>query len=486
MDCKHVNEHLIEFLYQELESDQMDQIESHLQSCEGCSQELAAFESTRQLMRELPELEPSSLVTNRLMQEAVRSAQPDQPGLWERLTAGLRMMVMHPAMTAAVVLVVVLGISFYAYRQTSPPTGEPVPDDLPPIRAPAAGHIDKISSAEDLEEKTATVAKGAPAAAPGITSQTEGIEDESRREDQAQVVARGADYDSTTRDDKDRPVTLAAKAKPTDRRWAEPPAKKRSQVMLRKGPPSVARQLAKAEEPKPRAGKSAALDDLFAKSGTRGTGGIGSGRASTRYRPKRRRRPRKAKAPSLANAYDVDSSGSSSNAFKAPSAESVAPQAQPAPSYGKGYYGKNKKMSRAQLAQAWAIRGNAATKAGKCELALSYYNQALALNPKLRKKLAPMVNRCVGYKARQGQKAVAKAQKQYPKLAGMLEAAWSQEREAQAKMQNIAPPTKSPRAARSARRTKKTRAKAKRARPAKRAAKKRKPKDMPAADAYAK
>jgi hypothetical protein len=481
MDCKHVNEHLIDFLYQELEPDQMDQIESHLQSCQVCSQKLAAFESTRQLMRELPELEPSSLVTNRLMQEAVRSAQPEQPGLWERLTAGLRMMVMHPAMTAAVVLVVVLGISFYAYRQTSPPTGEPVPDDLPPIRAPAAGQIDKISSAEELEEKTATLAaKGAPAAAPGITSQSEseGI-DEAKREDQAQVIARGADYMDR---DKDRPVTLASKAKPTDRRWAEPPAKKRPQVMLRKGPPSVARQLAKAEDPKPRGGKSA-LDDLFAKSGTRGKAGLGSGRASTANRPKRRR-ARKAKAPSLANAYGVDSSGGS-NAFKAPSAESAKPMPQPAPSQAQGYYGKNKKMSKAQLAQAWALRGNAATKAGKCELALSYYNQALGLNPNLRKKLAPMINRCVGHKARQGQKAVAKAQKQYPKLAGMLEAAWSEEREAQAKMQNIAPPTKSPRAARSARRSKKSRAKAKRARPAKRAAKKEKPKDMPAADAYA-
>ena len=103
MDCKHIDEHLIDFLYQELEPDQLDQIEGHLKGCDRCSAELAAFDSTRSAMRELPELEPPPSLSQALMREAARAVTPaDEQGFWERLRAGMRMMVLHPAMTAAV------------------------------------------------------------------------------------------------------------------------------------------------------------------------------------------------------------------------------------------------------------------------------------------------------------------------------------------------------------------------------------------------
>ncbi len=138
MDCKHVNDHLIDFLYQELEPEQLDQIEGHIKSCDGCASELAAFESTRSAMRELPELEPPPALSQVLMREAARAVTPvEEAGFWERLRAGMRMMVLHPAMTAAVVLVVVVGISFTVYQRGGPPSLEPRADDLPPV-PPAA------------------------------------------------------------------------------------------------------------------------------------------------------------------------------------------------------------------------------------------------------------------------------------------------------------------------------------------------------------
>jgi len=135
MDCKHVNERLVDYLYQELDADQADRIEGHIRQCEGCTDELTAFESTRRLMQQLPQLQPSSSIVDSLVREAERAVQPQSPGLWERLRAGLSMLVMHPAMTAAVALVLVLGVSFYAYQRTSPPTRSSLPSrvDLPEV-----------------------------------------------------------------------------------------------------------------------------------------------------------------------------------------------------------------------------------------------------------------------------------------------------------------------------------------------------------------
>jgi len=139
MDCKRVNEQLVDFLYQELDADQADRIEGHLRQCVGCADDLAGFESTRRLMQQLPQLDPSSAITARLLAEAERAVQPESPGFWERVRSGLRMLVLHPAMTAATVLVLVLGVSFYAYRQSGP-LSRSMHEDLPEVEpvAPVA------------------------------------------------------------------------------------------------------------------------------------------------------------------------------------------------------------------------------------------------------------------------------------------------------------------------------------------------------------
>lgn len=128
MDCKRANELLVDYLYQELDPSQMDQFESHLQGCHACTDELATYESTRQLARLLPEVDPPPGVSQRLLQQAATAVRPERASLLERLREGLRVMVLHPALTAAVMLVVVASISFYAYRRGGPPTNGLRPD----------------------------------------------------------------------------------------------------------------------------------------------------------------------------------------------------------------------------------------------------------------------------------------------------------------------------------------------------------------------
>ena len=160
MDCRRVNELMVDYLYQELDPREADGFETHLQGCARCTQELASFEATRSVARDLPELDPPAHIGERLVKQALAALHPAKPSLWERLRDSFRIVVMHPAMTAAVTLVVVLGISFYAYRQSSPPTSRPQPDELLPevVHRPEGAESGRFAQKE--AEKAASVASG--------------------------------------------------------------------------------------------------------------------------------------------------------------------------------------------------------------------------------------------------------------------------------------------------------------------------------------
>ena len=42
MDCKRIDELLVEYLYQELDPSQVEHFEAHLQVCSRCAQELSS------------------------------------------------------------------------------------------------------------------------------------------------------------------------------------------------------------------------------------------------------------------------------------------------------------------------------------------------------------------------------------------------------------------------------------------------------------
>jgi hypothetical protein len=392
MDCKHVNEHLIDLLYLELEPDQLDQIEGHLEGCDGCAAELAAFESTRSAMRELPELEPPPSLSQALMREAARAVTPpDTQGFWERLRAGMRMMVLHPAMTAAAVLVLVLGVSFMVYRGGGPTGLTPRADDLPPVLAPATtveapgtqqlvveGRPDnnelgwlakKIDQPGAAVEGKGGAIRGLATAAPPATDPEEDTRDK---------IARGG---RTTR------VPLTARRG-------------------RRARPRLAAAARPAPQPK------------------------------LAYRNKRPEievavvKPPARRTPTSRGGDGAQGSGSKLDSLDG---YAKAPKARPR---GRRVAGTPRPASLL------AAKGDEAMAAGKCELAFRYYDQALRADKALAKHVGAMVQRCTG---RVGTDGLARAQKRYPMLAGWFRtearkrAAISRKRKADRK--NAAPPT---------------------------------------------
>ena len=130
MDCSRIDDLLVDYIYQELNPAQVELFEAHLQGCERCTHEVSAYESTRTMLQGLPEEDPPAQISALLLQEAARAVQPAAPGFWERVRLGMRGMVMHPATTAAMTLVMVLGISFYVYK-SNPVEGDRPRVDLP-------------------------------------------------------------------------------------------------------------------------------------------------------------------------------------------------------------------------------------------------------------------------------------------------------------------------------------------------------------------
>jgi len=130
MDCSRIDELMVDYIYQELEPTKVELFEAHLKGCARCTQEVSAYDSTRSMLQSLPQEDPPAQISALLLQEAERAVQPPAPGFWERLRMSMRGMVMHPAMTAAVTLVMVLGISFYVYK-TNPVGGDAPKVDLP-------------------------------------------------------------------------------------------------------------------------------------------------------------------------------------------------------------------------------------------------------------------------------------------------------------------------------------------------------------------
>ncbi len=167
MDCKQVNEFLMDYLYQELEPAQAERFEAHLHGCPGCTDLVGGFEQTRSAFAELPEEDPPAAVSALLLREAARAAAPPRVGFWEQLRQGMRALVMHPAMTVATTMVLVLGVSFYVYKQGPAPSSReaidvPLLDESPaldPDRTAAIGVGDR--------EKSVAAAAKAPSPAGG-------------------------------------------------------------------------------------------------------------------------------------------------------------------------------------------------------------------------------------------------------------------------------------------------------------------------------
>ncbi len=113
MQCRDMDELLVEFLYQELDGAQAEDFRAHLDGCARCGAELKSLQQMRQALRSLPELEPSAAVTSRLLHEAGKRARPveQNSGILAWLGKLMSPVVAHPAWAAVGTLVLVAGVA---------------------------------------------------------------------------------------------------------------------------------------------------------------------------------------------------------------------------------------------------------------------------------------------------------------------------------------------------------------------------------------
>ena len=467
MDCSRINELLVDYIYQEMEPSRVEHFEAHLKRCSSCAEEVSAFESTRSMMQGLPEEDPPAHISALLLQQASVAVQPAQPSLWERLRQSMRLAVMHPAMTAAVTLVAVLGISFYVYK-SSPPPGDAPRVDLPLVEGEAGTAT--ISMGESAAERSAATdeqhdkaneavaAKGQPQPAAaqaavahsgdpaqaGEVNQPAADKNWAVNEDNRQGLGtqrRGKAQPTlaTRAGSAAGPAPASARAQSTSygrlsgKAAQRPMAEPAAQVPTRMAPPRGA-VAAPAKSPAPRTtlaarkprarrapvrmrkGPSNLYDDLDSERQLEGAKARDN-RGSARQRADRvgdnKREVVKAKPVP-----------------RAPAVVAQAPQPAPRPaSTQRAYKGKKQvavqakrpveqKTGERSKALHYLSKGSEASSNGNCSLAMNQYNRALQLDSTLRTRVTSGIQGCA---AKMNEVALLKAQKRYPRLARLLE-----------------------------------------------------------------
>lgn len=447
MKCNQADDLLIDYLYQELDPEQMERFESHLRDCPSCTQEIDGFEQTRSLFRELPEEDPPARLSALLLQEASRAAARTPDRFWERVRRSLRMVVMHPAMTAAVTLVLVLGVSFYVYRQApgrldAPAESAvdlPLLDERPLPQAPTAtigvGEADpgRAGEAQTLENLKAVKNEQ-------IATETDNLVKENKSSDfdnsLNSAVARGLGARSgEALEPAPEPVASAPAdeeqaggtirrdvAKGAGSAPAGPARRADKAAMDDLDSPAVLAQL-EGEVQKTAVETKAKTAQTARPSRARSTGSLGQNMAdwsSPSARPAESANGQSAAAP--ASSERALQTQVAQAPKKKPSTESrLSTQAEDGDSGGQQAAGPRGKDALAEGLSLLLERGDKAADAGRCMQAFDYYNQALALDSTIRPRITPRVQTCASRLGQDDEQQLVVAQKQYPRLSSLLQ-----------------------------------------------------------------
>jgi putative zinc finger protein len=168
MQCREIDELMVDFLYQELDATQADAFHSHVDGCPRCGAELRSMQRTRQALRALPELEPSPAVSARLLHEASRRkprAEEQGGGILGWFQRFIAPIMAHPGLAAAASIALVVGIAGFLRMRGKVDERAPTVAAADTRSAPAAaGEPEKTAAAVPPEPEGAAPAE--PAAAP--------------------------------------------------------------------------------------------------------------------------------------------------------------------------------------------------------------------------------------------------------------------------------------------------------------------------------
>lgn len=176
MQCRDIDELMMDFLYQELDASRAAAFQSHVGGCSRCNAELASLQRTRTAVRALPELDPPAAVTARLMHEAAKRAPrpaEERGGLLGWLGALWRPVAMHPAFAAVAALVLIGGVAGYL-QMRGVVSEKPAPErsiatageearDAAKVAAEEEGLANRQQAAADVPSGGAAAPMAAPA-----------------------------------------------------------------------------------------------------------------------------------------------------------------------------------------------------------------------------------------------------------------------------------------------------------------------------------
>jgi hypothetical protein len=167
INCKTCQSHLPDLLLEDGYQDAHPELAGHLSSCEPCSTELKELRATYALLDAWPAPEPSPYFDSRL-QARLREATAARPeGIFERLYSYLTFSTgrqLRPALTGALMLVLVLGGGTYAgfYEHAVRTTAQPASATVNDLRimdnnAQALQQMDQlIDTGDDSGDPPAT------------------------------------------------------------------------------------------------------------------------------------------------------------------------------------------------------------------------------------------------------------------------------------------------------------------------------------------
>ena len=121
---------LLDLLYGELEGEEEASALREVEADAARAGEMAAFSRVRSLLRDLPEEEPPAAISAQLLHAAAKAAPAaraadERPGLWARLKGWFGPVFMHPAISAAAMFVVVVGVAGTLYMTGNFDKAEP-------------------------------------------------------------------------------------------------------------------------------------------------------------------------------------------------------------------------------------------------------------------------------------------------------------------------------------------------------------------------